>query len=530
MVDVSEIVRPLAAGADDVALALTRPAPATPARSGNAKGKKPSPTQPGSDTPTLDLVENTANNWMMPAFVFSMAAPFAGGLLEKRGYARIAKAVKMPTEVTFGQIGDKLPLVGKITGGISQMGMNGLALFTDALHATGFTDWRSNAHLRKMQGHLERLSPQVEALKGLHGQMTHAGAKEAVGNVLAVLQEHPSAWDTGHGAAFRGTLDAATGALKEAGYTRSLSLLGDVEKFAGKAHVSHMLHDGYANLSHYTRNHAVKKMADTSVMHGTLQNGAFLFFGLASAYRTGHDLNKKMNAMRRMTAALTGQREENLSWMSVMLSGMPNKEAGAVMGAMRWGMLKEFGPAAVAEFANNAMNIRMTISEKLGNLGLMIAFNMASSMWRGVMGETIMPAYMALTETESRRELIPAAAIAGFLGEVVPELKVRGGANSQFAKALGEIYAHEHAAHKISVDGIVREIGSGRLLARIEELQKHHEQVEATNAGAHSHEHVPVQAAQGEGWRRHLRGKESDFHARTQRSVDPALTSTGVGR
>lgn len=385
----------------------------------------------------------------------------AGGFLEKRniiGGKALGKAgttLKRPVEYVNNKTIGELGIVGRLIGGVSKAASSVAGVMADGLHAIGVTDWRANAFERKAAAHWDKAR---ELHSGLGAtQIAHPEMQQAVVEKLGAALSAPV-----HAASqeeFQAVLKHAND-MASKHQTALAAPLAKIEKAAGKAHDAHYIQDGWRNLRTHARN-AHQRIAQGGVVN-SLTNASIVAGLGASTYFTARGVKSSVEGLKDIYADMTGTKPESISTFSLLLGGAPPafKEA-------RKQVLREFGPASVLEAANWVVNANFILRNKFAILP-MILLGGGSQLLRTATAGTLVPAYQAIKQAQAHHVKAPAELYAQVLGDAIPELKERGGVNSRFTKALAEHYA----AQQVSATQLMKDIGSGKAMAVLEELKR----------------------------------------------------------
>lgn len=470
-----DISRLLATQSDDMLLAaykggvLPGVGKQPPAKPGQGKPGAPAAEPPADPLDAIDAKIGLATMGIMGA---QLGIPALGGAFnwagKKTGSGMLTRAgagLKAAGEMTFADIGSGIPLLGSVGRGVSNAAASVAGLFTDGLHAIGITDFAANRHAAQAVKHADNLHTAANTL--FAHQVSHPKLSAALAEVHTHLQAGPVAMNH---EAFAEAMRQAENIAGEVGHGAVGKSLKAVGKHAARLEQSVFFADGYQNLSHYTRN-APASFAKQSVLHGAM-NASFVAGAAISDIHTGVDLRKALTNLKSMYANITGTPEEEVSGWSLMLSG----KAPEPVKAARAEIFKEYGPAVVLDAANTVLNVKFAVSNNFGSLGknmlLLMAVPLANQMLvRNILGGQLLPAYEQMKNAEAAGEALPAESYAKLIGNASRELYDRGGEGSNFAKALGQIYANAHA----KVDVVLREIDNGTLHKRIELLQRDYE-------------------------------------------------------
>lgn len=409
---------------------------------------------------TLAAADNVFSKMAMAGFMAPMGMGAVAAGAEKAAkwtgatsLNTVSGALKGVSETTF----ESVPILGSLAQGATRVAMGGVGLITGALEKTGFTGWRTAANTAKFDKHSATLAQKAESFFGQG--VASAELRTAMNGLQAHMLAHPSAFNA---EAFETELKT----FSELAGRQQPKLVKEFGKLRGvmeKAHGSHYMADAWSNLSHYAKA-APQKVAKASVFHGALNTG--IMGGVAvSAAKTGLDLRTSLRTLKAMYADQTGKSPDSVSSMTLLFS----KDLPKAVLQARGQLWKEFGPSLLMEAGNIGVNVDMVMRNRGGMMAMipLMVFGMGSQMVRSVLGSSLIPAYKQAKEMEAAGAPIPPEVYATLVGEGEPQLAKRGGADSNFAHALGEMYARENAG----VQQVMHDIQNGGVSARIEQLK-----------------------------------------------------------
>ncbi len=328
-------------------------------------------------------------------------------------------------------------------------------------------------------GFLENRAVAAVAKKNTHAltAMSHARGLASANANFAVLPEMVQAaiasGDMQGLTAHIGEVEKhAKGALKP--------LLKGVGKHAGNAVSAGVSAEGLFNMAHGVSD-AKAAIGKTSVSHVTA-NMAFIAGGAASAYLTAKDINSDMRAYAELLSDLTGKPAKQFGAYDMFIGDTPYAAKIA-----RNSLLLNAGPRAVAEAANTVLNLKML---KGGfSMPLMLSamvIPMASQGIGMLTGGNVLDAYKEMRANEEKGEHNKPEDYAKLLGMASEELSKQGGENSQFTKALAEVYASQN----VSVRQVMRAITTGKVMQDVRVLQQQYMAAQEQEHAAHQHSHV----------------------------------------
>lgn len=447
---------------DDVALLAAKQTGVMPGRGGQgqqAKGKGAA-SAPAADP--WEAIEKY-NGYIGMAGFGAMGLPFVGAGLNKVGgwtgfsaLNSLGNGFKKAGEMTFAEVGHATGLggvfspIGKAFDGVT-------SLSARALQATGLTKVASNMHAGRFQSHMGK----VHAALGALGNVTDAKLAGHISEITTHLNGPIS-----HGTfekVEKALADATTHAA-EVGHPAAKQI-GKLTSAVEKAATSHYFADGYAHLGEYAKKSS-SRIAQGGALHG-LMNASFIAGAGITDYRMTTDLMKSLKNLKTMHAKLSGQSEDDISTLGLFLGKVSEPVEQA-----RTEILKEFGPSIVLNAMNTVVNIKLAANQKSGGLIMMMALPMLESMVaRGFLGGKLLPTYNKMQDMQCAGEEVPAEMYATLIGSASKELRERGGADSNFAKALSVFYAEHHA----KADTVLREVHDGTIKKRVKQLQQEHD-------------------------------------------------------
>jgi len=415
-----------------------------------------------------------------PMFLGPMLLGPMAGFAAKLKMPWLERNLLATKNLTFRQVGNATGL-GGIFGGISNGVMGALGYAVKPFEALGLTGVAGNFYAKQLARHTSEIDKAMKVISAHSAQVSHpelAAALQGVESHLAaglptmrfseelgasVKSAHAALASAGH---MPGILAGFIGG-SGGGASKELSrALKTVANSTYKAELAADFARGYSNLSEVTRN-ATPHMAQANVWHGLLQ-GTFVVGAAASDYHTVKDLRKGLQAMKDMYCGLTGEKADDISAFSLFIGKVP-----APVAAARAELLKEFGPAAVLDVANTVLNVKGVVHNKYFGLGknmlLLIALPMANSIIaRGLLGGTLLPAYMKIKESEAAHQPVAQEDYIKLIANASKDLQVLGGETSNFTKALAFFYAQ----HQAKADMVLKEIDNGTLRKRMEEMER----------------------------------------------------------
>lgn len=433
-------------------------------------------TPDGDDlSAAVDFVDHASNKLMMGSFVGMMAGGAAAGTTKWVGsktglktLESVGGAIEKANNAKFADLGG-IPLISDIGRGIGSLTQSVATAGAGILEKLGIAQWRSNANAQRYVKSSEKLGQVAEKL--FAAEFTHDGVRAGMEHLHGIINVAPEAFDP---AAY----EKAMGDVKKLAAEKSpklLSHLSQLDKHVTKTHGHYSTAKGWAQLSQNAAKTA-ENLKTTGISHGVM-NTAILTGAAVSDYRTGHDLHKAMKNLRQLYADMTHQKPEDVSGTKLMFGSVPKIVAQA-----RGQLLREFGPSLVMDAANTVLNVHFVANSKAGSMLLLMVAGMGSQLIRGVLAGSILPTYTALRNAQASGAQLGGDDYAKLIGESSRELRERGGAESNFAKVLGEVYASE----KMNVADVLREVESGKMHARLEQLKaaalKDHEEKQKAKA------------------------------------------------
>jgi hypothetical protein len=268
------------------------------------------------------------------------------------------------------------------------------------------------------------------------------------------------------------------------------TLLAGVEKSASKAVKYGLKADGLNNMAHGVSD-AAAAIKKTSAVH-VGANLAFVAGGAASTYLTAKDINSDMHAYADMLSDLTGKPAKQFGMFDMFIGNVPYAAKVA-----RNAMLLNAGPRTIAEAANTVLNLKQL---KGGFSGALMATSLLLPMASQGIGlltgsvDNILDAYKEMKKNELQGEQNTPDHYARLIGLASPELAKVGGANSDFTKAIAEIYAQQN----VSVRDVLRAVETGKVMQDVNVLQAKFMDAKAHEASAPETSHVEALAKKRE--------------------------------
>ncbi|MFW0776989.1 MAG: hypothetical protein ACN2B6_04645 [Rickettsiales bacterium] len=406
--------------------------------------------------------------------------------------AKISKPARAFEEATFASAGERLGIGGAV-GKASQTLANGAGAVAETVdkrvhvgrNLQGRAVGRAHRHLLSAQDHATKLElSEIPAkhrshFRALHDHVTgaaHTGdlattetvriaeqnAKGAVGTIERTV---PKASLTN---ALSGAEEALEDLAKSGASKKTVKQARNFVSSAGKMSDS-MAHAGAINEVGHSIRSVPGKLGQAKLGHG-LMNGAFIAGSGVSMVSDAKTFKGRLKMLKEMYADMTGTPIAKVSTAKVMLGAVPEPVRVA-----RKLIVKKLAIREATDTIGMGVNIRQAVDRRFNGPLAIAAFilpEMIGSSADSMMGETVLPAYTQFKhlqlEAKAAGQELPAEAYAGFVGEISPELKNRGGSQSRFAQELAKQYAVE----KKTAAEIMNELDSGELLSRVHNLIK----------------------------------------------------------
>lgn len=418
--------------------------------------------------------------------------------------ARVQGTVKYFNETSLSQVG-KSTRTGGFFGAVAQPIFNGAAAVTERLTRwTGLGSNRVAAHVGRMHQHLDlarelkdidlgAAHPTVRPhLREMHeivssaattghidmGRLSkaHAGFHEAIakvhetqapqsiaGTVSKATGKIKSAIGTVVGsnssAAAVGTLHTEETQGMEAIAKSGAAAIGKFEKAVGRAVGHHHSAEGWRNPAKAIKNlpHEMKG----ATLRKTAMEGSWIALSGLSLAAVARSFMKNWRDLKNMQEDISGSKPSTIR----LLIG---NVAGPVAKA-RSHLLKTFFAREAVETVGLVVNVKQVRGGHISPIALGVQFA-GSQAVDGIMGESIVPVYQALSDLHKKGEAISVEAYAALIGQASPEIKARGGVESPFAKEL----AKQYAAEKASPAQIMKDIDDGSLMVRVHKIIEEH--------------------------------------------------------
>ncbi len=226
------------------------------------------------------------------------------------------------------------------------------------------------------------------------------------------------------------------------------------------------------------------KLAKAPIAH-TMMNGAFVAGSAVSMAADARSAQSQLRMVKEMYADMTGQSAANISIARVLLGSVPEPVARA-----RKALVGQYFLKGAADTANIIINTKQAINHKfsiakamIGFLGAEAVSHVADGMVADHTAETYVAFKQAYLASKATGQPLEAAQYAEFIGMVSPELAKRGGGRSRFAQEIGTQYAEAG----LDPAAIMKEIASGKLMARVHGIIEKTEQAKAAEPKAVSH-------------------------------------------
>lgn len=426
------------------------------------------------DTYAVERLTDGADSVLTKVGMAGMLAPMAGSAVGavagglgrltgsqslKGASEKISGGMKRLNEVTIGELTEKAGVGGVFTK-VTQPVANVTASVVDKLAGwTGISRRRAEKHLGK-------------------AAVAHSRAQSVVGQMnMAHLDHLPESFrepvqqmhDLAKGAATHGAIDkdafqrvhslmeeAKLGGVKL--NTEGKALLKQAHSL--KEHLGNAVHHdmkstGWRNVKESVRN-APATFAKSSAMH-TVVNGAFAASSMLSMVKDTMSFSHSVETLKQMYADMTGTKAKDVSTMRILLGSVPPPIAD-----VRGKLMKNFVVKQGVDIANVGLMLatRMGFAKVMASqMGVMAVSGVADSL----LDTSVIPMYKAFTDAQKKGMPISAGDYAAFIGTASRDLKARGGADSEFARALGEQYA----AEKTSAAQMLNEITDGKMMVRL---------------------------------------------------------------
>lgn len=257
------------------------------------------------------------------------------------------------------------------------------------------------------------------------------------------------------------SLESANKIAGEAQHSGAIAALEKVSGHVAKAADRHSMASGLRDLPGAIRR-APSSVGKAPVGHA-MNNGLILAGTALTMYSTAKGVQGRVEALREMYADLAGKNAKNITLANLFLEKVPQPVADA-----RNHLIREFGPRLFLEGANAVMNASWILRGKDLGMITFFALQAGGQVMDALAGESILEYYKGFKDAQARGEQIPPDYYQAFLGLASPELRKRGGVNSDFAKALAIEYSGEQAGPK----QIMQEVTDGKMHERIERLQQ----------------------------------------------------------
>ncbi|MDX2113684.1 MAG: hypothetical protein SFW63_08150 [Alphaproteobacteria bacterium] len=226
------------------------------------------------------------------------------------------------------------------------------------------------------------------------------------------------------------------------------------------------------------------KIASTNAMHG-LMNGAFVAQSVVSMAGDARSAGTQMKMLKEMYADMAGVDVNKVSNSRVLLGSVPEPVARA-----RKALAAQYLLKGAADTTNIIINTKQAINHKFSFAKIMLGFLAAegiSHVADGMVADHTAEAYVAFKQaylaSKASGQPLGAEQYAEFIGMVSPELAKRGGGHSRFAQEVGK----EYAEAGVSPTDIMKEVASGKLMARVHNAMDAAEKAKAAQAPEVSH-------------------------------------------
>ena len=413
------------------------------------------------------------------------------GLLEKTG-----EKIKAPhhyfKEATFADVGNKLG-VGKAAGAGADAAAGATSWVAEripglkSLSASRAVASEAGVyrHLRSAQAHagqLTNISNLPESFQQLHSHVMlaehpgHIGAVEfmadaastsqnAVATTQKVMVQKPfSELVTEAEAALAGAKNLS-GAEKSA----AKKFLNSTIKMSESAERSGMWKDIPGAIRSVPG-----KLATTNALHGAV-NGAFVLGSGISMVQDGRGAVNRNRMIKEMKADMDAVRAGS---------------GGSAAWDARKSLVKEYAMKSVADAANIYINVKQAVSHRFGMKAALIGMGVAMAaeqVAEMLFADHTAEAYIGFKQLQlaakAQGAQLSAEHYAGFIAEVSPDLKKRGGTQSRFTQEVAKQYAEEG----LSAAQIMVEIQNGKLMARVHNIIDATEKAKAAEPKTVSH-------------------------------------------
>ena len=414
----------------------------------------------------------------------------------------------------FTALGNKLKIAEPM-GRVSQVVANGAAWVTEKAGAQSIVGSRmqgmaignAHRHFLKAKAHAEALDlgqipaehrPHFEVLheaitnSGHVGDLHHyvagheklkfktpvAAAVEGAAVSTAVKSETVTM-----AAALKNAEAAATTMAKKGGGVDKATLKA-VNRFLGATEkTTNALNNakGWGNIAGAIRS-VPGKLAKAPIAH-TMMNGAFVAGSAVSMAGDALSAKTQLHMLKEMCADMMGKNIDNISTAKVLFGSVPEPVRKA-----RGALVKQLLMKEGADAVNVVINTKQALNAKFSMAKAMVGFlgaEAVSSAADRLVADHTAEAYVGFKQAQlaakASGQQLTGEQYTQFVGMVSPDLERRGGARSRFAQEIGKQYAQEQK----SAAEIMREIESGKLLARvhgiIDETSRHAAQVIGAN-------------------------------------------------
>jgi hypothetical protein len=386
----------------------------------------------------------------------------------KRVGEKVGSAMETFTGTTFGQIGEKFG-IGKTVGGITQPIANVTGSVAEtAGDVTGFSARRRTANLAKASGHLSVLKDEVASLNAAELPSSlrgHVAKMQSAFNVAHIDRFDHEQFAKAHEGFQKTTAElrknTALDKTTSTALARTEKSLGKIALRTEKMVANRAAVGAYGNVAKSIQS-IPGTLSKTSAMHGIV-SGGFVAGSALSMVGDARSFKNDLRALKQMYADVTGKDVKKVSAFDVLIGSVP-----APLRAARRHMLIYTTVSEIADAIGMGVNIKTMGKNNMSFMSSFLAFQVPDWIQKGtgnVLGDSIIPAYKALTLAHQAGQTISAEEYAQLLLLASPELKARG----EHSSFLMEI-AKQYADAKASPADILKAASNGEIMARISRL------------------------------------------------------------
>ena len=236
---------------------------------------------------------------------------------------------------------------------------------------------------------------------------------------------------------------------------KEIKTLNRILTSVGKAANSHKNASIWGNLGQMFK--AVPGAIKSSKVLPGVANAALIVLAVASLVRVVTNFFKNVAGLKAMSKDITGK---ETSTMDIFRGKVPDAIKDG-----RSKLIKSSAVSAVTDTVSLGLVTAMAVKGSVGALSFMGPQAVSMGI-NAMIGESSLQVYSALSQAHASGQKITGEAYAALIGATSHEIKARGGADSIFAKKMGEVYAAENA----SPAQVLREIDSGKFMEHINTL------------------------------------------------------------